>query len=303
MGNQIYTTVPATTANLGPGYDVLGLALSLYLSAVAEPAQEWSVISRGEGADLLDTCGENLIIRAYRQICAARGWPDRPMRVIADNSIPIARGLGSSAAAIITGMALAQLQNQGCIDREALFQEAAILEGHPDNIAAAVFGGLQEVRPSNNKYCASNRSFHDSIRVLLVIPGSMKSTAELRTVVPVTLAPEEQAENDLALKNLLDGLARADSTLLRFSESDKRHQPYRLAVQPESQAIFRLLQGINDIAGVFLSGAGTSVGGWVLGKRDPTPDVGRALMDLSIPAEVRLIGPERHGVKGAIREH
>ncbi|UCH11142.1 MAG: homoserine kinase, partial [Fidelibacterota bacterium] len=145
MGARYRTSVPATTANLGPGYDILGLALDLYLVATAIPAEEWFFELRGEGRHLLDTCDMNLMARAFRESCDRYGWEVQPLRVESDNPIPLARGLGSSAAAIVTGMALAQLVNRGSIDKDALFRDAAELEGHPDNVAAAVYGGLQEV--------------------------------------------------------------------------------------------------------------------------------------------------------------
>ena len=302
MSLRIRTSVPASTANLGPGYDVLGLALDLRLEATASPAAEWSVVTNGEGAQLLDNCGENLIARACQQACEWNGWEARPWQVTSDNPILIARGLGSSAAAIVTGMALAQLANLCRLDKDALFRDAAAMEGHPDNVAAAVYGGLQEVVHDGDGYRAHSRELDGSVRVLLVVPGSMKSTAELREIVPQELPVEVLASNDKALKQVLAGLARGDAALLRYSEADKRHQPYRLAVQPESQVIFRLLQEIPGVAGVFLSGAGTAVGAWVLDKADYTSQVEEVLRERSISASVQLVTPDLKGVEGEIIE-
>lgn len=300
MSLCIRTSVPASTANLGPGYDILGLALELRLKATASPANEWSVRPEGEGAHLLDNCGENLIARAYQQACGTNGWEARPLRVTSDNPIPIARGLGSSAAAIVSGMALAQLANLARLDKDALFRDAAAMEGHPDNVAAAVYGGLQEVIPDGNGYQARSRPLAESVRVLLVVPGSMKSTARLREIVPEELPAEVLAANDKALKHVLAGLAQGDAALLRYSEADKRHQPYRLAVQPESETIFGLLREVPGVAGAFLSGAGTTVGGWVLDEADYTSRVEQALSERSISASVQLIRPDLKGVEGEI---
>jgi len=302
MSIRVRTSVPASSANLGPGYDILGLALDLRLIAAASPAEEWSILTKGEGSHLLDTCGENLIARAYRDICQRNGWAARPMKVKAENPIPIARGLGSSAAAIVTGMALAQLVNPGYIDKDILFREAAALEGHPDNVAAAVYGGLQEVAHDGNGYHARSRELSGAVRVLLVIPGSMKSTARLREIVPQELSPDVQAANDAALTHVLAGLAQGDPAQLRFSETDQRHQPYRLAVQPTSEVIFELLKEVPEVAGAFLSGAGTAVGGWVVGETDPTSRMKQALRERSISASVRLIRPSLEGVIGEIIE-
>ncbi|UCH63344.1 MAG: homoserine kinase [Fidelibacterota bacterium] len=300
MSIRIHTSVPASTANLGPGYDVLGLALSLRLKTTATPAGEWSVVIVGEGAHLLDNCSENLIARACQQACEWNGWEAQPLRIESENPIPIARGLGSSAAAIVTGMALAQLTNLDRIDKDALFRDAAVMEGHPDNVAAAVYGGLQEVIQNGDGYKAHSRQLDNTVRILLAVPGSMKSTARLREIVPKELPAEVLAANDMALKQVLAGLAQGDAALLRYSEADKRHQPYRLGVQPESQAIFGLLQEIPGVAGVFLSGAGTAVGGWVLDEADYISQVEQLLKKRSISALVQVIPPDLKGIEGEI---
>ena len=237
MTDLATVSVPATSANLGPGYDVLGLALGLRLSATARPARQWKIATLGAGAGRLPTTGKNLMARAYRQICQRQAWSLGPLEIKVDNPIPIGRGLGSSAAAIVTGMALAQLLHQGRLDRELLFQEAAALEGHPDNVAPAVFGGLQRVTVLPGGVTASAQELADNVKVLLVIPHAGKSTARMREVVPREIAPLLQAANDESLKHVLEGLAQGDPKGLRYSAEDRRHQPYRLAVQPESAAI------------------------------------------------------------------
>ncbi|UCD39010.1 MAG: homoserine kinase [Fidelibacterota bacterium] len=300
MSIQYRTSVPATTANLGPGYDILGLALDLRLTALAVPADEWIVEPQGEGSHLLDTCGYNLIAQAFEEACKRHGWDVYPLRIESDNQIPIARGLGSSAAAIVTGMALAQLVKLGRLDRDALFRDAADMEGHPDNVAAAVYGGLQEVSKQGPGCQVRTKDLSDSVKVMLVIPDQMKSTKELREIVPERLSAEDQAANEGALKHVLQGLAEGDAVHLRFSESDRRHQPYRLAVQPTSAAIFRLLQEHPAIAGVFLSGAGTTVGGWIAGEADPRTEIREALREQSITAAVMLTEPDREGTQGEV---
>ena len=302
MSIRIRTSVPATSANLGPGYDVLGLALNIHFKAMTELAGEWSVKTSGEGTDILATGRSNLVARACQRICTQYGWEARPMRIKCNNPIPIARGLGSSATAIVTGMALAQLVNIGRLDKDVLFQEAAAMEGHPDNVAAAVYGGLQEVSQNGSGYRTRSRPMVDSIRILLVVPGAMKSTAKLREIIPQELPAEVQVDNDKALRFVLAGLAKGDQDQLRFSEADQRHQPQRLAVQPESQAIFKLLQGIPQVAGAFLSGAGTTVAGWVIDESDCTGSVEEALREQSIVASVHLVKPDLKGVKGEVVE-
>lgn len=293
-------SVPATTANLGPGYDRLGLALNLYLKTHAVASDQWQVNPRGEGSHLLDTCDQNLIARAFITSCEHNGWHVRPMLVESDNPIPIARGLGSSAAAIVTGMALAQLTNTDAIEKNSLFREAAAMEGHPDNIAPAVFGGLQEIIPAGDSFSTNRREIADGVKVLLVIPTQMKSTAELREIVPDSIPPDLQRKTDDALRQVLDGLAAGKPTQLRFSEQDHCHQPYRLEKLPESKIIFESLQGITGIAGTFLSGAGTTVAGWVVDNADPVADVEQRLSAKNIEAAVKIVSPDYDGVIGNV---
>jgi homoserine kinase len=293
-------SVPATTANLGPGYDRLGLALNLHLVTRAVPSDQWKVNPHGEGSHLLDTCDQNLIARAFIAACEHNGWHARPMLVESDNPIPIARGLGSSAAAIVTGMALAQLTNTGDIEKDKLFHEAAAMEGHADNVAAAVYGGLQELIPAKDSLSAAGRDIADNIKIMLVIPKQMKSTAELREIVPATIAPHLQKKTNEALQQVLAGLAAGKPDQLRFSEQDHRHQPYRLAMLPDSKAIFELLRDIPGIAGTFLSGAGTTVAAWIIKEAKPVAEVEQRLSAIKIEAVVKLVSPDFDGVKGNV---
>ena len=300
MNFRVETSVPASSANLGPGFDILGLALPLRLSVKATSAPAWKVVTQGTDASQLAGGEDNLIVQAFRRGCERRGWRAEPLRILADNSLPIARGLGSSAAAVVSGLALAQLIHQGSLDKDALFQEAAAMEGHGDNAAAAVYGGLQQVSARGEERNARGRALDESVRVLLVVPSQQTATRQMRTVIPDKISPPLQTANDTALQKVLAGLAQGDAASLRYSQTDQRHQPFRLAVQPESAIIFELLLEIEEIAGVFLSGAGTTVGGWVVGQADPSGRVRSALKGRAIEAQVRLVRPDPIGVTGTI---
>ncbi len=293
---KLSVSVPATTANLGPGYDKLGLALQLRLRAVALPADSWSVITAGEGADYLEQDGGNLIARAGERYCERQGKPSRPLAVQVTNPIPLGRGLGSSAAAIVAGMALAQLVI-GAIEADILFREAAAMEGHPDNIAPAVYGGLQVV-DHGTPLQARRRPLTHNINLLLVVPELTKSTDELRAVVPAEISPQDEEVTAAAYQAVLSGLGSGDPVKLARSAEDRGHQPYRLKALPESARIFHLLQQQAHIAGVYLSGAGTTVAGWVVDGSDPGPAVKRVLTDQGIAATVRLVRPDWVGVRG-----
>ncbi|MEE9466240.1 MAG: homoserine kinase [Candidatus Neomarinimicrobiota bacterium] len=296
---DLSVSVPATTANLGPGYDRLGLALDWRLKAVAHPAARWSVITQGEGARELQQDETNLVAQAGARYYERQGWQPQPLAIRVDNPIPLGRGLGSSAAAIVAGMALAQLAADGSLDHDTLFHEAAAMEGHSDNVAAAIYGGLQEV--SNE---AGNRTrplpLTRTIQVVLVIPQATKSTAKLRAVLPAEVSAEDRAVTEAAYRAVVAGLATGDPAGLACSVEDRRHQPYRLKALPDSAGIFDIMRQQPDVAGAYLSGAGTTVAGWVLDGNNPTRALRKILEERGWPATVRLIRPDHQGVIGEI---
>lgn len=297
MSVHYHTAVPATSANLGPGYDILGLALELYLTTAAIEADQWSLLLHGEGAGLLATDETNLLVRAYRNICEKFGWEPKPLAIECRNSIPVSRGLGSSASAIVTGMGLAQLVHTGAVDKAELLPVAADFEGHPDNVAPAVFGGLRAVEGAGR---AVNRPVAPSVSVLVVVPPDHKSTMRLREVVPDALSETDQRLNNQYLSKVLEGLASGDPAKLAYSGNDLRHQPYRLAVQPSSAAIFEALQSASITVGAFLSGAGSTVAGWLVGTEDPVSATEKLLADNNIPAIVLHLQIDHTGIQGSI---
>ena len=302
MAARYEVSVPASSANLGPGFDTLAIALDMRLKVAGVLNEEWQFDLSGEGAHLLDNCNENLIAKSYAQLCRHHGWPESAMNCSSVSEIPLSRGLGGSAAAIVAGMTLAQLSHSGAVDKEALFQAAAELEGHPDNVAAAVFGSLQRISYNDRSYSAESLPLHSGIRLLLVVPRQMKSTHDMREILPAAIADEDLKLTAQALGQLIMGLADGDRAKLKFSESDLRHQPYRLDALPQSSAIFNLLSARDDVAGAYLSGAGTTVAGLVAGGPDPSAAVQSALAEMGIEAQVLFVQPDDQGVLGDLIE-
>ncbi|MCK4579627.1 MAG: homoserine kinase, partial [Candidatus Marinimicrobia bacterium] len=177
---DLSVSVPATTANLGPGYDTLGLALDLRLTATAAISDQWRVQLEGEGHTELPRDESNLMIQAYQRLCEHKGWDVSPLDLHVNNPIPLGRGLGSSAAAIVAGLALAQLAHGGSLSREELFQHAHGMEGHGDNVGPATFGGLQRIVGEGEGIKSQPCALHPAVKVLLVIPAQAKSTVRMR---------------------------------------------------------------------------------------------------------------------------
>jgi homoserine kinase len=247
----MHLEVPATLANLGSGLDALGVALGLYLEVRAQPAPE-ELIYRGEGT--VDP-QDNLIHQAYRAAWAFLGQDPPSLALEVRNPIPLARGLGSSAAARIAGVALADRLSGGALGREGVFRLAAHLEGHPDNVAPAVFGGFAIGLldpPLAFRFAAPRLTF------ALAVPDWELPTQRARAVLPSQVAREDAIFN-LARSALWPAaLASGFWSALPEAARDRLHQPYRAALIPGLEpALKRSIE--EGVLAAFLAGAGPTL--------------------------------------------
>jgi len=289
-------SVPASTANLGPGFDVLGLALDLHLKVVARPASAWSLTLTGRGSDVLPRDRTHLVVTSFEHFCREQRLVTPPLHLEVDNEIPLCGGFGGSAAAIVAGLALGQMAAAGRINRKQLLAQAARLEGHADNAAAAVYGGLQVCGQIGCRIAQAGR-LDERIRLVVAAPAIRADTADMRAVLPKTWPGADLAENEKLLTRLLVGLVSGDAFELKACERDCIHQPYRFPHLPISRKIFEAMIAAEDIAGAFLSGSGTAVAGFVVGTRDPRPRLAAALTAAGIEAELFLLDPDRLGIQ------
>lgn len=258
--------VPATTANLGPGFDAFGAAVGLHLEAVAQPrnGRPQRVVSGGEGAGELPTDDENLLWRSFRALCDGAGVPAPDVTIRTRNTIPLERGLGSSSAAIVAGLALARAACGLSMGDLELVRLATELEGHPDNVAAAVLGGLVcAARSDRGELVVRRAQPHARLVPIAFVPENRQATTAARAVVPRTLARQD----------LIDHTARAGHVLAALlgvwpSESglagDRLHEPPRLAAMPQTGALVAELRAVG--VHVWLSGAGPSACAAVPGR-------------------------------------
>lgn len=249
---------PASAANLGPGYDTLGLALAMHDRLEAEVFDEGlEIVVRGEGADGLPRDRSHLVVRAMDAAFAVLGEQPAGLRLTCDNTIPHARGLGSSSAAIVGGIVLARALVDGGderLDDAAAYQLASDLEGHPDNVAAAMFGGFT-IAWLDGAVAAVQR--HDvNARITVLVPPEPVSTEEARNLLPDHI-PHRDAAANTARVALLVGALTGDPTHLLAATEDFLHQSYRASAMPAS---YELVQGLRS-AGVpaVISGAGPTV--------------------------------------------
>lgn len=252
--------VPATTANLGPGFDTLGLALSLYdeleVTVRDEPGVHVEVI--GVGAGEVPTDETNLVARTIAHTFGVYGIDLPGINLVAHNSIPHGRGMGSSGAAIVSGIMAAKGLLEGIvdIDSDALLTIATELEGHPDNVAPALFGGLTiawmgETGPRHKKLMV-----HRGVSPLVFVPESTMSTALARSLQPDSVSRQDAIFNVSRSSLLIAALIQSPELLLDATE-DKLHQSYRASAMQETGDLIRLLREHNLAAVV--SGAGPSI--------------------------------------------
>ena len=258
---MIRVRVPATTANLGPGFDALGLALRLHNTVELEPAPSPRIEIEGEGAASLPRDPSHL---AYRAVLAVfelqkpRGSPPRAFHLKQHNRIPLARGLGSSAAAIVGGAAAANALLGGPLDSQALIDLAAGLEGHPDNVAPAVAGGLVACVTTESGKIRWTRLIPKQLRVVIAIPEFAVSTAKARRLLPETVPFGDAVFNVTRTALLVAALVEGQTDVLDEATRDRLHQPYRARLVPGLDAVFAAAREAGA-HGVALSGSGPAV--------------------------------------------
>jgi homoserine kinase len=253
--------VPATSANLGPGFDALGLALALYDDVVVRIADEGLYVDvAGEGADSVPRTRRHLVVRALYAGFEALGGQPRGLEVVCANRIPHSRGLGSSAAAIVAGLVAARalvLGGDETLDDPALLGLAAKLEGHPDNVAACLLGGLTLAwTPEEGPATAVRLPVSPALRPVVFVPATTSSTAKARKLLPESV-PHPDAARNAARAGLLVHALAADPGLLLAATEDRLHQPYRAPAQPRTAGLVAALRA--DGVPAVVSGAGPSV--------------------------------------------
>jgi homoserine kinase len=268
VGTAVSVKVPATTANLGPGFDTLGLALSLYdeleVAVRAEPGVHVTVIGVGEGE--VPTDESNLVARSIAHVFEKVGVPMPGLELVARNAIPHSRGLGSSGAAIVAGIMAAKGLLEGVVELDPvrLLELATDMEGHPDNVAPALFGGLTiawvaDDGPKHKKLIA-----HRGVSAVVFVPEAAMSTALARSLQPASV-PHEDAIFNVSRSALLVAALVQSPVLLLAATEDRLHQSYRASAMRETDDLIRMLRS-HGLAAV-VSGAGPSV--LVLGS-DPS---------------------------------
>ena len=260
VGTSVRVKVPATSANLGPGFDTLGLALALYdeLTVTVRDEPGITVEVHGVGEGEVPTDETNLVARSIAHAFAAVGVPLPGLDLVAVNAIPHGRGLGSSGAAIVSGIVAAKGLLEGIVEfgPQQLLGLATELEGHPDNVAPALFGGLTIAWVSADGPQHKKLMVHRGVSPLVFVPQHVMSTALARSLQP-TSVPHEDAVFNVSRSALLVAALIQSPELLHAATEDKLHQNYRAKAMPETDRLITALRAEGFPAVV--SGAGPSI--------------------------------------------
>lgn len=279
MRDSVTVRVPASSANLGPGFDSLGLALNLYdrVTAVTRD-DEWNIEISGEGCETVSRGQDHLIVKAMHAAFDLMGERPRGVRLTCDNAIPHARGLGSSAAAITAGIVIARalVDGQDRLNDLGVYQLASDLEGHADNVAAALFGGLTFAW--SDGAAASVHRLDAEAEVTVFVPPISLATQRARALLPESVSHIDAAVNAGRSALLIAALMGSPELLLPATE-DRLHQSQRSAAMPESHKLMRQLR-VESVPAV-ISGAGPSVLAFGRGVAEFAPE-GWAVHELGV---------------------
>lgn len=264
MKREITVTIPATTANLGPGFDCLGLALELYNHVTGRATNGGLRVTisgegspNGSGRHILPTDASNLVVQAAEQLFEQVGRRPAGLAIHQENHIPTGSGLGSSAAAVLAGLLLANELVDGRLTRAELLTLATDIEGHPDNVAPALYGGLTLINATEDQWHIESIPV-PAMQVIVVLPDVQLATAEARAALPGQVPMADAVFNAARLGLLVRALESGDYVNLELATQDRLHQPYRLPLIPAMVEAFSAVKAAGAAA-VTLSGAGPSL--------------------------------------------
>jgi homoserine kinase len=250
--------LPGTSANLGPGFDAAGLALSMHLTVEAHAAPVFNIEATGRDAALCGALEENLILDTYRHIMAWANQDAPPIRLRLHNEIPLGMGCGSSAAAIVAGVILADHFGGLRMGDREIVGAASQVEGHPDNVAACYYGGFTTSTQGPEGVETATFAGDPGWQMMLAVQASSLATKKARALLPESYSKADAVFNVQRASLLVAAFAQGRLGLLRTAMQDRMHQPYRMEACPLLARLLPLAEE-PEIAGVALSGAGPSV--------------------------------------------
>ncbi|MDD4780062.1 MAG: homoserine kinase [Tissierellia bacterium] len=289
---MIKITVPASTANIGPGFDTLGLALNLYNIYTFEEYNNKLII---EGCPDEFKNENNLVYKSFMYVANELGKNVKGLKIKIDSNIPVSRGLGSSSACIVGGVFGANALLDGNLSLHELFEIAVKIEGHPDNIAPAIFGGITASIVDDNVPYYTKYKIHDDIKFCALIPNFETSTYQARKLLPTEVSFEDAIFNISRVAVLLKSLEKGDFNLISKSLKDTLHQEYRKTLIYEYEKVEKICKD-NGSKGFFVSGSGPTLMN-IVDSYNFALDIEDCLTTLDYKWEIKLLEADENGVK------
>lgn len=300
INKKVRVKVPASTANLGPGFDTLGMALNLYAWIEMGAAENTHVDLYGDQMTGIPTDKSNLIYEVAQMVFDKAGVSCPELHIAMYSDIPLTRGLGSSASAIVGGLAAANALIGSPFDNDVLFQMATRLEKHPDNVGASLFGGLVVAFWDGERAEHIRLEPSDRLEALVAIPDFQLSTEKARGVLPQQLSMKDAVFNVGHSSVLVAALASGRLDMISRAMKDALHQPYRAPLIPGMEKILREAADFGAL-GAALSGAGPTLLALVDRESGNKSELERFLLDTlgreNISAETMWLKPDRDGVQ------
>lgn len=303
---KVTVKVPATTANLGPGFDCLGLALPIYNEITVEETVmpgsgiEINILDDSNTFDILSIPKDenNLAYKAIELLYSFIGQSVSDIKITIRTNIPVTRGLGSSASVIVGGLVAANELLGRPADSKVLLSIASEVEGHPDNVTPALFGGFcLSSLEDDGSVAFSKIDWPENWKLTLIIPDYELDTLIARSVLPETISVSDAAFNIRKCAMLIDAVYRKDSELLKKSLKDKLHQPYRKKLINGFTELSELLENKEDILGCVISGAGPSI--LVISENDGFEKIENEVKEifntLNVDCDIRTFEVENQG--------
>jgi len=255
---MISIKVPATSANLGPGFDCLGLALSLHnFIKIYKNVDKLTIENNGVN-NITERNEDNLIYKSIKMLYDKVGEKVPPIRIVQDVNIPLSRGLGSSAACIVGGLTAANELLGKPVGKEKILELATEMEGHPDNVAPALFGGFVISTKTDGGVKYIRHAVNSTVKFVALVPNFPMSTKKARSVLPQTINYRDAVFNIGRSSLLTASLITGDLSCIKYAVEDKVHQPYRLGLIQDGEKIFKAAYSYGADA-IFISGSGSTL--------------------------------------------
>ncbi|WP_211746300.1 homoserine kinase [Paenibacillus sp. Marseille-Q4541] len=306
MNNIVRVKVPASTANLGPGFDSLGMALRLYSYIEMQQVDETCIVLHGEHLDGIPTDKSNLIYKVAQAVFKEAGVEVPELSISMYSEIPLTRGLGSSASAIIGALVAANALIGAPLSKDHLFTMATQIEKHPDNVGASLFGGFVAAAWDGVDAHYVRVAPPEALEILVVIPHFQLSTSKAREALPKSLSLQDAIYNISRSSMLVGAIAAGRYDLLATAMKDKLHQPYRAELVPGMVEILEQAPHRGAL-GAALSGAGPTVLALVHKEETRKQELENYMLETmkahGLQADTLWLQPDHNGVQNISLMH